>query len=404
MWMQNRAQVLAAVALSGAIAGGVIAGASAESADYRTGFESPSFVLGTMRGYDPQVNEGWVSFNNSNWPKYIGAIPALISDRQPQSGRQSIEVPGNHLKDPGDGRQAMSIDVYHTSLYLETIVPDILDTTFAVRLNGPSTDAGKGSVDDLISANLHVHFVNADECQDNVASVLLSSSEELWIRQGTDEYAVSVPIRLNTYNQLAFRADLPNRVVRLFIDGRQVLKLPFTGSDGCPLKAPFWMGVNPELVSYTPANTPAGFDAGAYAAFFDTHRMTAYRLVTIDIRPGSRDNPINPRAWGVLPAAVLGSASLDVRQIDPASVRLDLPPGGEGIRPIRWAIEDIASPFPDGNPDLVLKFDNKAVARLLKSAPAGTRIAVQITGNLMPAFDALPFLGEDHVRRVGTAK
>jgi hypothetical protein len=44
--------------------------------------------------------------------------------------------------------------------------------------------------------------------------------------------------------------------------------------------------------------------------------------ISIDIKPGSDDNCINNDGHGVIPVAILGSASLDVTHIDPASVQL----------------------------------------------------------------------------------
>ena len=44
--------------------------------------------------------------------------------------------------------------------------------------------------------------------------------------------------------------------------------------------------------------------------------------VTIDIKPGDPSNTINLRSHGVIPVAILSSASFDALQVDPATVRL----------------------------------------------------------------------------------
>ena len=44
--------------------------------------------------------------------------------------------------------------------------------------------------------------------------------------------------------------------------------------------------------------------------------------MTIDIKPGSYPNSINLSSAGVVPVAILGSATFDATQVDPASVTL----------------------------------------------------------------------------------
>jgi len=94
-------------------------------------------------------------------------------------------------------------------------------------------------------------------------------------------------------------------------------------------------------------------------------------LVDVDIKPRSCPNPLNPRDMGVLPVAVLGTATFDVSQINPESVRLI------GVEPLYWSYEDVATPVsapgycacttegPDGFVDLVLHFDVQAVVAAL---------------------------------------
>jgi hypothetical protein len=71
-----------------------------------------------------------------------------------------------------------------------------------------------------------------------------------------------------------------------------------------------------------------------------TSNLVCMPLINVDIKPGTCPNPVNVKARGVLPVAILGTADFDVTTIDPASVRL------EGVAPIRWALEDVATPVP----------------------------------------------------------
>jgi hypothetical protein len=78
--------------------------------------------------------------------------------------------------------------------------------------------------------------------------------------------------------------------------------------------------------------------------------------VSIDLRPGSAVNPVNPSSQGVLPVAILGTATFDVATVDAASVRL-----GRGAAPPQDGghLEDVNG---DGIPDLVLQFPTALVA------------------------------------------
>jgi hypothetical protein len=91
---------------------------------------------------------------------------------------------------------------------------------------------------------------------------------------------------------------------------------------------------------------------------------------SVDIKPTSCPNPFRLGKAGVVPAAILGSDTLNVADIDPTTVQLS-GPGGTAA-PLRWSIEDVAAPDevlepelrddcgtdgPDGFDDLTLKFD-----------------------------------------------
>jgi hypothetical protein len=127
-------------------------------------------------------------------------------------------------------------------------------------------------------------------------------------------------------------------------------------------------------------------------------------IVPVDIKPTSCRNPLNVKGKGALPVAILGTADLDVTQVDPATVEL------EGVSPLRWAMEDVATPFepyvgkedafdcteegPDGYMDLTLKFDTPAVVAALGSVEHGDVLVLSLTGNLLSGEG---FVGEDVV-------
>jgi hypothetical protein len=127
--------------------------------------------------------------------------------------------------------------------------------------------------------------------------------------------------------------------------------------------------------------------------------------VSIDIKPGSCPNPLNIKSKGVLPVAILGTEDFDVTTIDPASVSL------EGVAPIRWAIEDVATPYEedlegcddcyelvgDGYDDLTLKFESQEVVTALGEVEDGDCLLLELTGNLQDEFGGNPIGGEDFV-------
>ncbi|MGD9047335.1 MAG: FG-GAP repeat protein [Anaerolineae bacterium] len=126
-----------------------------------------------------------------------------------------------------------------------------------------------------------------------------------------------------------------------------------------------------------------------------------------DIKPGSCPNPLPLSAKGVLPVAILGFESFDTACIDPASVQL------EGVAPLRWATEDVATPFepytgktgaydctevgPDGYVDLTIKFKAQEVVAALGEVSDGDVLVLSLTGLLTEDCGGLPFEGQDVV-------
>jgi len=127
-------------------------------------------------------------------------------------------------------------------------------------------------------------------------------------------------------------------------------------------------------------------------------------VAPVDIKPGSCPNPFQMKNRGVLPVALLGTASFDVGEVDPATVRL------EGVPPLRYSLGDVATPFEpyygkaastdcttggtDGFVDMNLKFSHLAVAATLGAVSDREARSLKLTGLLR---DGSPFVGEDIV-------
>jgi hypothetical protein len=143
----------------------------------------------------------------------------------------------------------------------------------------------------------------------------------------------------------------------------------------------------------------------------DIRVQPAFMEVPVDIEPTSCPNPFNVGKRGVMPVAVLGTSDFDVSRVDPASVRL------EGAAPLRWAFEDVATPFepylgkaddydcneygPDGYMDLTLMFKALEVAAALGDVADGDVLVFTLTGHMM---DDTRIGGEDVIVILKRAK
>jgi hypothetical protein len=128
-------------------------------------------------------------------------------------------------------------------------------------------------------------------------------------------------------------------------------------------------------------------------------------FVPFDVKPQSCPNPLNVASKGVLPVAIVSTDEFDATQVDPATVRL------EGVAPLRWSVEDVATPFdpysvsdenclgcttegPDGIYDLTLKFKRQEVIEALGDVYNRQCRLVRITGQ---TFGGELIVGEDVV-------
>lgn len=131
--------------------------------------------------------------------------------------------------------------------------------------------------------------------------------------------------------------------------------------------------------------------------------------VYVDIKPQSCPNPLNVGSGGVVSVAILGTEAFDITQVDPATVML------EGVSPLRWSIEDVATPYtgemvdcmsgttegPDGFADLVFKFDKQELITAIGEVSDGECLLLTLTGKL---FDTTDISGSDFVRIIDNTK
>jgi hypothetical protein len=123
----------------------------------------------------------------------------------------------------------------------------------------------------------------------------------------------------------------------------------------------------------------------------DMARSGAYSIpeitATIDIKPGSVDNPINPKSAGKIPVAILTTTDLNATSVDPASILFGKT--GTETPPVHFALEDVDN---DGDNDMILQF---------KTPSTGIKcgdVQAVLTGK---TFRGQRLRGVDSIRTVG---
>lgn len=220
----------------------------------------------------------------------------------------------------------------------------------------------------------------------NIAQAILDALEELatdvwW----TEDCGPALDVSLDP----AFYEEVPGTTTVSFLETIAVPNDTPPGDYYCTVT--FWANDYPE--------------EGAVIGTQAIHVEVIPIPVPVDIKPTSCPNPLNTKGKGVLPVAVLGTEDLDVTTIDPASLAL------MGVAPLRWAWEDVATPFepwlgksdchedcteagPDGYMDLTVKFDAQEVVAALGELEDGDCLVLTLTGNFL---DGRAIAGEDVV-------
>jgi hypothetical protein len=130
-------------------------------------------------------------------------------------------------------------------------------------------------------------------------------------------------------------------LVTLLVDGQQA----GSGTAIIPWPAPYGVLLGDQSTS-----------GGNVTAEIDFVRVRSLRFpITIDVKPGSHRNSINPRSRGNIRVAILATPQFDATTVDPVSVRFGAT--GTEAAPLRFALQDVDG---DGDTDLVLRFQTQA--------------------------------------------
>ena len=113
----------------------------------------------------------------------------------------------------------------------------------------------------------------------------------------------------------------------------------------------------------------------------------------LDVKPGSDDNPVNPKSKGVLPVAILNTDDFDPTAVVVESLVLSVTESGDGASPAKGGqFEDVDG---DGDDDLVVHFANADL-----DLDSETSI-LYLSGQMA---DGLSLVGSDEVTAVGNGK
>lgn len=109
--------------------------------------------------------------------------------------------------------------------------------------------------------------------------------------------------------------------------------------------------------------------------------------VTIDIKPGSFPNSINPLSKGVIPVAILTTATFDATTVDLTTVRFGAT-GTESV-PAHFALEDVDG---DGDTDLILHFNTQDTG-IVCGATSAFLTGKTLSGQAIEGSDSIKTVG-----------
>jgi len=184
-----------------------------------------------------------------------------------------------------------------------------------------------------------------------------------------------------TFAALAVRSD-----GILFSSYYTVYRIPRPCRECPPPDPPFLFPYGPLLTIDPLTGAVTEIGEGGLISDLDFSRAVVER-VDLDIKPGGDPNSVNPSLDGILPVAILGSATVDVADVD--ATTLAFGPRGAGLAHYRGPhFEDVDG---DGLTDLLGHF------RIENTGIEFGDMEACVTGELL---DGTPFQGCDSIRTV----
>jgi hypothetical protein len=109
--------------------------------------------------------------------------------------------------------------------------------------------------------------------------------------------------------------------------------------------------------------------------------------VTLDIKPGSFQNSINPKSKGKIPVAILTTDSFDATTVDPTTVLFGR--AGTKAAPVHSALEDVDG---DGDTDMILHFKTQETGIQCGDTSASLT-GETLGGQAIEGFDSIRTVG-----------
>ncbi len=208
---------------------------------YATGFES---LLDDLPYFSWA---GWQILGHAGW--------VTPSDLQPNHGANALQIHGRGVRPTAPGLLIAGA-VRDSDLNPRLAGNAIVSMQASMRLDGPNTNTGGGSDDDLISANFGV----TDEAGATTAELVLSSNGNAYAFVGENRYRFETAVTLGEYHTIGIRLDYLNRIAEFFLEHQSLGVLPFETSGHHVFGKP--------ILSLTSLDTP-GLDPALYSAWFD---------------------------------------------------------------------------------------------------------------------------------------
>lgn len=120
-------------------------------------------------------------------------------------------------------------------------------------------------------------------------------------------------------------------------------------------------------------------------------RLLPVLLPTLDIKPGSADNPINLKSNGKVPVAILSSTTFDATLVNPATVTLAGAPVARRGQRLMVSFEDVNA---DGQLDMLLHFETRQL-NLTAADTQATLLGKLLNGTKLRATDSVRIVGSD---------
>ncbi len=362
---------------------------------------------------------------------FLAALVPIVTAAMPATAQSCVQQPEGLVGWwPGDVDASDLVGGNHGVLVGETMLSDaIVGQGFdlgggddAVYVSpDPAFDFGAGSFSvhawvSLAAFNLNGYNVIGGqrvEAREFPGWILLHSHTRWQMQVGdTDGYRdyydvfSDGPVVQNEFTHLVVVVDRDTNFMTMYVDGQEQSDPgDITGLGSVSNDAALMIGQANELAGFEWVGLIdefALFNRALTAEEIEELYLTSQGIcpdsvetVQIDIRPGSADNPLNPRSRGVLPVAILSSKEFDALEVDPETLEL----AGAGVaarcraKKLLATAEDVNG---DGWLDLLVKCEVRDIDLSLI-----TDGLAKLTGL---TFEGGEIVGADTVRIIDGAK